>query len=188
MMQVKATDATSQIAYVELGVGLFYFFAAGLFLGTVISLSVDAAQMPRWVGFAAGFLLGFLIAFRFLKAWWDSVTGGLVKLRIPQDPLPHGLAHELKFQLFKDIPAQDWAVRIALIHRSGTSSFHDLWKEEFHATATGTREVTCTITLPADMPSTESSLSDGSDYYSINLTLVGGGHEWLFRLCTSPSA
>jgi hypothetical protein len=138
-------------------------------------------------GIAVAITVFALVGGRLAHQWWRSVSGGVVKLDAGLKPLQHGQQHLLNFRLFKKIEATDWCVNVAIVDRSDSSGFQTVWSEKFPAQSLVNGLVQCTITLPADMPSSFDAQGQARSWFEVNLTLQASHYSWFFKLATVPA-
>jgi Ankyrin repeats (3 copies) len=167
------------------GIAVFLTLFCIFWDGIVFGLMLKQSHIPFW--FKSIFVIaGVLITGLTMRLWWQRIVGGTVHLQLSQDPVPHGLAQTVRFDLSKDVHAQQWSVHASIAaSQRNSSSFGTVWEQEFSAQHQGQRQVSCLITLPADHPSTQSSSSETN--YQVKLTLKADSLSWTFQLQTRPA-
>jgi ankyrin repeat protein len=167
------------------GIAIFLTFFCIFWDSIVFGLMLKQSHIPFW--FKSIFVVaGVLITGLTLRLWWHRMIGGTVQLHLPQDPVPHGLAQAIRFELSKEVSALQWSVHASIAaSQRNSSSLGTVWEQEFPAQSDGQRQISSVITLPADHPSTQSSDSDTS--YQIKLTLKADSLSWTFQLQTRPA-
>lgn len=164
------------------GIAIFLTIFCIFWDSIVFGLMLKQSHIPFW--FKSIFVTaGVLITALALYMWWQRIVGGKVQLQLPQDPVPHGIAQDIGFDLSKTVQAQSWHVNASVSTRhQNSSSFGTVWEQDFPAHFNGQHHVTSSITVPADQPSTLSSDSDTS--YQVKLILKADRLSWPFDLQT----
>lgn len=179
-------QAKSQTRDSSTGIAIFLTLFCVFWDSIVFGVMLKQSHIPFW--FKSIFVVaGVLITALTLRLWWHRLIGGTVQLHLPQDPVPHGLPLAVRFELSKEVNAQQWIVHASIAaSQRNSSSFGTVWEQEFPGQLYGERQVSSVITLPADHPSTQSSNSD--THYQIKLTLRADSLSWTFQLQTRPAS
>lgn len=136
---------------------------------------------PLWIWLFP--LFGLLLACIAVIQLRERLYGGRVRLKLSQDPVPHGVPIKADFTLDKPLTAQHWQVEITLYANAKNSSNSTLlWSQDFAAHSTMPNRVSAQVMLPAEQPSTQASQE--RLYYAITMTLRGAGTSWTFNLVT----
>ncbi|QTN29780.1 ankyrin repeat domain-containing protein [Rhodoferax sp. AJA081-3] len=148
----------------------------------VLKLMVPTGDIPFW--FKALFVLaGVGVTWGALYLWRQRLKGGGARLKLSQDPVPHGVPVTVEFQIDRSITANQWQVEAKLESSArNQSGFGLVWSQDYPARAVDAHHIRAEVTLPSDMPST--AASDRDMAYSMTLTLRADGVEWTFDLKT----
>jgi hypothetical protein len=157
-------------------------FAALIWNAIVIMAVIPAQNFPYW--FKAMFVVsGFLLALVAVNEWRQRVLGGVVRMQLSKDPMPHGIPVPVKFQIARRIQANTWQVEAKIESRSSNQScFGLVWWQDYPAQAINRNHVHAEVILPSDCPST--AASDEDTQYYVALTLRANGLGWPFYVNT----
>ncbi len=161
---------------------IFLTLFAVVWNAMVFGLLVPERGASIW--FKAVFvLMGVLVAWGSVFLWRQRIKGGSASLRLPVDPIPHGVPVAVGFQIARPVQASDWRVEAAIAWRDlQNSSFGTIWEQDFPACCRDGQRVQAEVCFPIDCPSCEPS-QKGVEYHA-TLTLNANGVKWVFNVYT----